>query len=339
MKTTIVKSDIVDRLKTSEKALGTIKQGILGCMHIQAMEGRLRLSTTTGDVYVDTYVEAETEEGGTALVDGRTFISAIRKSNEVIKLEVNKSLFLTSGRSRYKLGVLDDSFPEFPETGDHMFSVHSDVLNKATRETSYVVDESDDGWKGGVYFTDGRLVATDSSRLAITEIDIECEGLLLPKKALDLMHTLEGELSLSYNGEMVTVQSDKAHVASRIIDVPYVNYESIVPSSNPIHVEVSRTELLAALGRSTVVDDVGAVTLASTGGMLEVSTPHGIHEFHEAVPVQHSGDGSSTYGSRIIMDFLRSVGDDTVIFEFNEDMKAAMFKADGVQYVLMPMRV
>ena len=209
-------------------------------------------------------------------VPGKKLLEILRnlpeQSEVVLRIGDDWKCVLRSGGSKFTLATLSaDAFPLMPlEEVDLMGSCDAANFREALRTVEHAAPSSDTrAFLNGVYFElTGdvmRLVATDSHRLAATELSFApnegtsiCTG-ILPKKSVDEMVRMlsveNGSARISWTDRAFVLEVGKARFATRLVDARYPEYQRVIPVALPYRLSFDREELALALRQTEVMAD------------------------------------------------------------------------------------
>ena len=227
---------------------------------------------------------------------------------------------------------------------------------------------------GGVFWqiTSERftLVATDGHRLVKVSRSIhsgdqaadesedapspQTTEAILPPKALNHLLKL-----ISAGAELRRVTLGENHVLfdlgntllfSRLIEGPYVDYEQVIPTSNDKKLIISNQLLAPAIRRVSTLSSshTHQIRLSVSTNHLQLSaTSQEIGgEARETLPATYSDEDLDLgYNANYLLEILRRMDSDDVIFEFSSPVSAALVRPsalpEGEEYVclLMPLRL
>lgn len=201
---------------------------ILGNVLIEAVEGRISLTTTNLDLGIRCQVAAEVSEPGGITLPVRKLADIVKElpgsEVEVDASDENQAL-IRSGNSKFRImGIDKEQFPPLPQFDDkRTYRFSQTELLKMLKRVSYA--QSQDETRhilNGVYFDfrQGELVlaATDGRRLAVTRHNLDIpeggEGkIILPGKTVGELQRLldKGEsVQISFNDRQVAFFIDAA---------------------------------------------------------------------------------------------------------------------------------
>jgi DNA polymerase-3 subunit beta len=364
MKFSVTRSKLLDALQTVQNVVsGKNTLQILSNAMIRAENGKLHLTTTDLDITVKCSAEAEIDQPGGTTLPIRRLASIIRELPEG-KISFNISeedrADVKCGSSFFKIiGLPMRDFPPVPATDEKFcYRLEQVVFREMLRKTAYAAsnDESRRVLNGVLMaFKDGKLtlVATDGRRLALVENEVEFPDeaeteMILPTKAVnELLHILgeTGDIKIYAHKNQAVFEFGNTMMSSKLIDGVYPNYKQVIPASCDEHIVIERELLLTALRRVSLVttDKSNSTRLTFSANQLTVitNTPD-VGEACETLPIKYAGkEITVTFNPEYVMDPLRNVDSDEVIFEMNDGNSPALIKCGNVPflYVLMPLRV
>ena len=143
---------------------------------------------------------------------------------------------------------------------------------------------------------------------------------------------------------------DDQHLITRLIDGNYPKYESVIPEDNPSRLIVNADTFTSAAKRVSIfanqISHQVKLSLNATTMKLETEDPEMGGRAEEDISVDFQGnDLQIAYNANYLMDVLRHVDTDEVIFELNTTNDAAIIHATSQQenedfmMLLMPIRL
>ncbi|MEG1480292.1 MAG: DNA polymerase III subunit beta [Kiritimatiellia bacterium] len=366
MKFNVMRSRFLDLLSNvqsvvpSKPALQIISNAM-----VEVKENVLTLTATDLDVSVRTLLSTDlkVDEEGKTTLPVRKIIEILRMAPEgeiQIEVDVDNVARIITPAAKYKVMGLDvHEFPVIKEPNEDAkcFTVDRALFREMLRKTSYAAgtDETRRILTGVLMqFAEGKLtmVATDGKRLALVEQELEfaadsaCEMIVPPKAVTELMRLLagEGQMKIFVQANQMVIDCGTFRFYSKLIEGVYAKYRQVIPSSCDERVTISREELIASIQRVAIMsnDKAYAVKLAFNEGAVTLSaasTEAG--EASDVLPIKYSGRAiNATYNPAYIMDCLRTLDTDEIIFELSDGHAPAVIKC-GIPflYVIMPLRI
>ena len=357
MKFTSERDALVAAVTTASRASGRSP-------HTQVLELSVKGDTLTifaagGETTIATTVSISHGEDGTVYLP-TALTAKVAKALRAGAVQFSTTDYdaaLTVGRSTHNIQVLAEVPPaiHFGES-DAKFIVSPDVLSAAISQT--VISASSDDSRQilmGVYAHPHnghlRLVATDSYRMSICEVD----GVPLTKTALipatalaEVVRMSKGyaeDITLSIGANSAKFSFANMTLITRLIAGDYPNYEQLVPPSHSTTFTTNRKDLLDAVKRMNVIvgDKTTPIRLEITeeGVELKIKAPNGMAT--DSLDGELDGDGLKVaFNPTYLLDGLNALTGDEVSIKLNDSSRPAILSsAEDTQfmYLLMPVRV
>ena len=223
---------------------------ILGCVLLEAADGKIRISGTSLDMSIRGLFDATVEETGAVAVNAKKLYEIVRELPEdPVRVESNEEnrVKIAGGKAVFRLSGLDKAeFPTFPEidpakAGMVNFEVAAlvDMIKKVVFAAS---DNDSRAALTGMLVTMGqngagiktRLVATDGHRLAMLDRVISGKredgvGVIVPKKAMNELRKFiesgltQTEVAIGFTGNQMIGKKGDALFLSKMIDGSFPN--------------------------------------------------------------------------------------------------------------------
>jgi DNA polymerase-3 subunit beta len=334
---------------------------ILGNALVQAVDGKLIISTTDLDTGIRASVDAEVIKGGATTLPARRLFSIIRELPAAeLELEVDSKQVATikSGSSFFRImGLPEEDFPPFPKgDGAKTFKLSQGVFRDMLKRTAYAIstDESRYVLNGVLLsFKENKLslVATDGRRLALVEQDIEfpkgseVEAILPTKAVQELSRILRDEepLTISFAENQVSFDLGNTFLYSKLIEGNYPNYKQVVPAEAKERIILERELFLNAVRRVALLssEKSNSVKLIFTRNNLDITanTPE-VGEAKESIAITYKGkEFNIAFNPEFLMDPLKNIDSDEIFFDFIDELSPGVIKYKRpFLYVIMPMR-
>jgi DNA polymerase-3 subunit beta len=364
MKATLDRSELLAAINvvskgTSSRTTLPILSGIL----FSASGDSLVMSATDLEISVRAGVKASVGAEGETVAAGRLVADIVRSMPEsAITLETSAPDLLTisGAQSSFKVKTLAaDDFPKFPEIaeGDRV-SIPAGIFTSVVRQVSKAVsrDETRPVLTGILVSLTGprlKMVATDSYRLAVKEMDLpeavaENSEFIVPGKALEEVSRLLGDneaVSLGFSDNQVILEFGDVVYVSRRIEGAYPNYNQLLPAEYTSRLIVDRHELTDGVKRVALLAQHNAplrFAMSEATLTLSASTPD-VGEATEALMVQTEGnDMEIAFNPAFLIDGIASSESESVAVEMTSPVKPAVFRSagdDSFLYLLMPVRL
>lgn len=356
---------------------------VLSNILLVADEEGLSLAATDLDLSIRTRITAAVERPGSITVPARTFAEITREWPEAeLTIEVNDDRLRLSGslgetegsEGAYSLsGMPADDFPGMPDrlSGlslelNEIEGLDSQTLGKMISKTAFAVSRDDTRpvLNGVLWRIDAEgmlMVATDGHRFAHYRCQlnlgeqVQGEGAeaIMPPQALSQVVKLLGgpdELVRVTLGEsQVLFDLGGAQLLSRLIEGPYVDYTQVIPKENEKHLRITNEQFLPAVRRVSILSSSYThqirLKLGENSIELSAASPEIGGEAREVIPAVYDQEEMDIgYNAQYLMEILRKMDAQEVLFQLNNQVTAAMLRpveqADVEDYfcLLMPLR-
>jgi DNA polymerase-3 subunit beta len=329
---------------------------------IEFKGGMLTLTGSDLNNQVQYSFPAEGEEG-VALVPARKLLG-FAKTLQGRELEAestpDKGLAFTTENIELALpGLPPEDFPRVPSPAGATFRVDQGTLCRALRMTVFAaaVEEDRHVLRGCyLHFSEGlgRVVATDSRRLAVVEFtptvepsDPNAQFIIPTAVAKLLLAHLTGESEVTctigekqVSFECPTSNNGRYRLIFSKLEGNYPNYSRFI---QPLQREntIGREALLQALKRASaaVEEKDGTVDLQFEGSRLVIKSQTTC-KFHEALEMDYKGNSFTTvFAPRYISKALEESPDDEVKFDLQGPQSPLVMRGHNFMYLAMPRRM
>ena len=356
---------------------------VLANILLEADGKTLSIAATDLDLSIRTQVPAAVEKKGRITVPARTLAEITREWPEAeLSIEVQDDRLKLSGRlgdadsseGAYSLaGMEAEEFPSMPTALDGISlnlggaDAEAGVLVDMINKTSFAVSRDDTRpvLNGVLWRIDTQgmeMVATDGSRLACYRLALDLEdqvkgeeesAVIVPPQALSQIVKLlgghDGPVEITLGETQILFDLGHAHLLSRLIEGPYVDYTQVIPKSNEKELKIASEDLLPAVRRVSILSSsyTRQVRFKLSSGQVELSaaSPEIGGEAREVIPAEYSEEDMEIgYNAQFLMEILRKMDTPGIRFELNNHVTAALLKPteqkEGEDYfcLLMPLR-
>ena len=356
---------------------------VLANILLEADGKTLSIAATDIDLSIRTQVPAAVEKKGRITVPARTLAEITREWPDAeLSIEVQDDRLKLSGRlgeadsskGAYSLaGMEAEEFPSMPTALDGISlnlggaDAEGGVLVDMINKTSFAVSRDDTRpvLNGVLWRIDTQgmeMVATDGSRLACYRLALDLEdqvkgeeetAVIVPPQALSQIVKLlgghEGSVEITLGETQILFDLGHAHLLSRLIEGPYVDYTQVIPQSNEKELKIASEDLLPAVRRVSILSSsyTRQVRFKLSSGQVELSaaSPEIGGEAREVIPAEYSEEEMEIgYNAQFLMEILRKMDTPGIRFELNNHVTAALLKPteqkEGEDYfcLLMPLR-
>lgn len=266
------------------------------------------------------------------------------------------------GRVEYKVvGMADRDFPKLPAAQEaETFKVDSATMRDMIAKTIFSVstDETRQHLSGVLFESDGstaRMVSTDGHRLSKVGRSLPggpklTSGVLIPRKGvLEIRRAIESReapCEIGIHQGIFVLKADDISLCVKLIEGQFPPYEQVIPKDNERAFAVSRTGLLEALRRVSIMasDKTWGVRFALEKGKLRIESDNpDLGAAREELEVPYKGTAVQIgFNARYVMDLLGEIETPEVRVELAGELDPGVLRpADGSDYVgvIMPMRL
>jgi DNA polymerase-3 subunit beta len=365
MKLSIARSELLDALTVVSKGMSSRSTlPILSGIFISASNGFLNLQSTDLEVSVKHTVPCLVEDDGQSVVPGKLLNDIVRSLPEAaVTLETDGDLVIVRCQhSSFTVRTLKpEDFPKFPELSVlKKIRLPSSLLASMVKRVSKAVsrDETRAVLTGVLVVVEGpsiRMVATDSYRLAVSEVILEQSPeedmeVVVPGRALEevtrIATTVE-EISLGTTENQVVFEFGETVFVTRRIEGSFPNYKQLIPKEKSTSVVVATEEFSSAVKRVSLMalhNSPLKVAVSSEDQTLSLSAnTQDVGEASEDVMVKsEGGDVEIAFNHAFLTDGLNSITSETVTLEVQNALKPGLLRSQGEDdflYLLMPVRL
>ena len=377
MKLQINRDHFSSALQLVSSVVGTRKtMPILQNVLLEAKGEALHLTTTNLDLGIRCAVKANVESEGTVTLPVKDLARIVR---ELADIEVNldtsggtKATITTRGSVFNVVGMDSKEFPPLPELAESReFAISRTKLSSMLKSISYAQSINEERYMlKGVFFqlseNELSLVATDGRRLAVTsEKSSNFDGLtgefILPSMTvaeLEKLPKIGDHIGVSFTDRQAAFHMqvsgdqeenlgyvDSIQLVSKVVEGKYPNFKQVIPKDDFNGAIIERELMQECVHRAALVSEE-KVTLRIKPGEMEITGQSVMGDACESMNIDYNGqDSIVSFNPRFLLDPLKSLTLDKVVFEFRDDMSPGVFKVnpskeESVNFlcVVMPIR-
>lgn len=365
MKFSINKGELQNALTTVMKgAVVRTSAPVLAGVYCRAEQDRLCLQTTDNILSIRYHVNALVEEEGQVVIPAKLWADIIKTlPDAAVHLETHEdSVSILCDTASFSLKTLPaKEFPGFPEVDPQQtleipFKSFASMIKKVSRIASH--DESRAILTGILISYEDktlRLVATDSYRLAVVEVDFEQGSdepfeAVIPSNFLQDIASLPSSndnISLSLTENQIVIKYQDTVFVNRRLEGNYPNYRQLIPQSYETKVEFPTSQLVSVVKRISLLSTSTSplrfdVNLDSqTTQISTVSQDIGAAQEIIKSKVE-GGDMVVAFNHQYVLDGLNVIETETVDFELQDSRKPGVFRSNTQErflYLIMPVRL
>lgn len=371
MKFVISKENFINSLSilVSVSSKKNLNIPILQNVKMETLNGFLTLTTTDLDSTVKKSIQVNVESNGVTTVPAQTLFDIVKKMNDgseiLVEEKDDKNVFVSSGRSKFKLLSLDaDTFPTVEDINmDEECEINKEDLIDIIDKTKFAISNDEARYYlNGMYIhskstEDNNYIigsATDGHRLAVVkkvQTNYTIGGYIIPKKTLaeirKILESCNGDsVHLSFSKTKIKLTTNDCVLISKLIDAEYPNYERVIPVDNTNIATINKKDFVNAIDRvSTVVSDKHkGVKFTLSNGVIKLlaeSAENGSAD--DEVNANYVGDNIEIgFNSRYLLDILLQVESDEVHLKFSNGNMPVIVQGteeNNNLFVLMPVRI
>ncbi|MBN1384854.1 MAG: DNA polymerase III subunit beta [Elusimicrobia bacterium] len=367
MKIICMKDDLI---KGTGIVSGAISQKstlpLLSNLLFDAKDNYLTLAATDLEVAAKTVIKAQVLKEGGITLPGKLIGDIIRKVDHQeieIAVDENDKVIVKSGKTKFSIvGISKNDFPCAVDfEGGKTFKIEPDIIKDmivktkiaiSTDETRYVLN--------GICFIIEKgkaiMVATDGKRLAYTSregiIDKKISfTFIVPAKAIDellkiLSEVNDEKMEIGMFDNQLGFKIKDTVLKSRLIDGHFPNYDQVIPKTKKGSLKVKTKDLLEATNRVSLISSGRTSSIKysiNKGKILLYSMEQGRGEGNDEIETDYKGEPFDVaYNPNYIMDVLKVIGSDEIVFEFSTPVSPGVLKPSNNSnylYIIMPMRL
>lgn len=356
------KTELVKKINIVQKAITNKSNSpVFGCIFMQVYDNKLTMVGVDTDLSIETRVSAEVYEEGNLLLDSKLFGEIIKRlPSERIEIRNEKNNILIScDKTEFSLLNLDlDEYPQIPQVNfENKISLKQNVFKNMIKGTTFSAsfDESKGIITGVLINMKNNIltfVALDGFRLALKSEIVDNNydiNIIVPAKTLNEVNKILKEtdelidIYLTNNFIMLNINGDK--IILRLLQGDFIRYETIIPKEEKLSITVSKYEFINCLERSTLLTkdkNNNLVKLEIKDNKLVLKSNSSFGQLKEEVYIKKNGvDLDIAFNSRYLVDAIKSIEDDEIKLEFNNNITPCIIKSsknDNSKYMVLPVR-
>ena len=363
MKFSISQTEFLNALTIVQKGISARSTTpVLSGIFLKTEGDEIVFQTTDLELSIQYTASALIEDEGAAVLPGKLIVDIVKNlPDAAVHVEANaENAVITCESSSFSIRCLNPiDFPGFPQVEpEQQISVPFEYFSSMARKVCRVVskDESRAILTGVLISVEDeafKMVATDSYRLAVTEaplqdVQTQFSAVLagtfvsdlagLPKTGEDISFALaENQIIVSYAGTVFI---------NRRIEGRYPNYKQLIPPTYATRCIVSKSALLSAVKRASLLERSGSQVRMSINvptQTIQLTTTQDVGSTQEIIKAQIEGDDVEIgFNSHYVSDGLSVMDSSEVFFEVQGSLKPGIFKSseeENYLYLVMPVRL
>lgn len=335
-------------VKTAMRANGRSHLTVLNGVRLEATDdGRLTVTCTDIEMAITADVAVQVDEPGVAIPPARLvagFLGGGGEQVEVATDEDEATATLTSGDATLRVRLLAvNDWPALPEAPDEWADLSAEQVDLIGRVAVSASTDTGRPILTGVKFRGTDVLATDSFRLAIADLGVDLNDVIVPARLLSAAVEAAGGDGCRYAASARTAwfATDGVEMSGRLIAGEYPKAENLLRKKSPHHMEFDSGALLDAIDRIKVLTvDSSLVEVEPDGGKVTLRrrSVDG-DEITATVPVDTDFDERIGFNLGFLEQAVEKAGTDTVRLEIADCMKPVQIESGALTQLLMPIRL
>ncbi|WP_434979576.1 DNA polymerase III subunit beta [Daejeonia sp. YH14] len=321
-------------------------------------ENQLSITASDGETTLVTSAEVKSDDKGKIAVPAKIFQEFLKTYDEqplTLLVKDNeegtgKLLEILDEKDNFAVALdNEEDYPELPEfDAAQSVAVPAVVLSKALSNTLFAT--SNDSLRPvmtGVLFqfgeTETNFVSTDSHRLVVykrKDVISEPMEFIMPKKPLSIFKNIlsggEEEVKIEFNDNMAKFTFGNNVWICRLIDGKYPNYNAVIPKENPNMLAISRTLLLSAIRRASIMSNksTNQVRFKLSGNILHLHAEDTeyANKADMQIPCDYNGEDINIgFSSKFLTEMLSVLSSEDITMKMSQPNRPGIVEpVDGL---------
>lgn len=353
-----LKTNSNNLLKGLQKTVGVIKPNqvlpIIDDFKLELVGNELSITTTDLENTITTKLEVLGGNDGVICVPHKTILELLKTfNNESIEINSHSSgiLEIVSEQGEYEIAY--DDAKDFPTTHKEVEQalyntgnmIDSNELQKVISKTLFATGNDElRPIMNGIYFDNGKIVATDAHKLIKVLTTINA-NFILPKKSAQLLKSLlpkDEDVVLQYNDTNALFSFDNTTLICRLVDGKYPNYEVVIPKENPNKLSIERELFISVLKRLQVFSNKTTNQVRLDLNQYETLISSEDIDFNnkakETLDAVYSGEDMSIgVNSKFLIEMLSNINSEEITLDMSTPNRAILVNGElDVVGLVMP---
>jgi DNA polymerase III subunit beta len=338
---------------------------ILANVLLEQKDGHLNVTATDLEMQITAVSELAGKEGQSTTVGARKLQDLLRALPDDASLTVDATgskMTVRAGRSRFNLQTLPASdYPRITLGAEQLqtISLPQNQLRALLRLAEFAMAQQDIR-----YYLNGMLlvleagslqaVATDGHRLSWASISVDGnftrQEVILPRKTVlelaKLLADVDAPVTIDILANQARFRFGNVELVSKVVDGKFPDYNRVIPTGHTKQIELSRSELLAALQRAAILSNEkfrGVRLVLGEDTLRIICTNSEQEEAEEEIEVPYKGDALDIgFNITYLLDALSNLSSEQVRLAFGDANSSALVTMpdrEDYKYVVMPMRI
>ncbi len=352
---------LMDGINISLKAVpGKSTMAILECLVIEAKNGIIRFISNNLEIGIETVIEGNIIEDGSAAVNAKLFFGIVRNfSSDEVSIIINDTIMdITCGKATFHIPVKDtEEFPYLPKiVKKECITISQFTLKEVIRQTVFSVSDNENtkvmtGELFKIKDSQLQVASLDGHRISIRKVNLKEKyndiSAIIPGKTLVeiskiLNGDIEEEIHMYFTDRHILFELTDTIMLSRLIEGEYYKIEKMVSSDYETKITVNKKNLFNCINRTTPMlqeSEKKPVILHVKDTSMELAINTGNGSMLEEIDITKEGkDILIGFNPKFLMDALRVI-DEEEITMYMINPKAPCFIRDLNEtyiYLILP---
>ncbi len=362
MRFTCAKSDLLKAVGTAARAAAKMQKTILECIYFSCEEGEIILRATDIALSIETRMDAQVEEQGSAAIPAKVLHEMINRfpDSDVSFASVGENTIeMSCLNSKVDLQLMDaEEFPVFPSLSDvEQIKVQQNILRKMIQQTVFSVAVTEEKpILTGLLFDMEKdrltIVGIDGYRMAVRQENVISDverSCVIPSRTLRevsrIINDTEENIKISVSGNMALFEAENTKIYTRLLEGEFIRYRNLLPKDYTTSVKVETSMLKDSIERASVLAREGSnnvIRFEFADSVLSITSNSEMGKIDERVPVSIDGkEIKISFNAKYILDVLKNVEDSEINMMLNTEVSPCVVKKEGAgayEYLILPVQ-
>ncbi len=353
MKIKVHSSELNHMMKTVGQCVDTKKVSGNSNVEISHNDNMLTIRATNGTISAKAQTPLMGGDGETFCVDGQMFGNVVRLCSGETEISTDGRNCVIRSVGRTRIPIVDAEVPEAPAIEGDSVTVNAGDFAACYGKVAYAVstEQTRIQLTGVLVETDGlamKMVALDGFQLAIE--NVQCQGdnirVIIPGAFMRLVAssvTAEDTLHITTDGKRLQVQTDDLLLTCSLLAGEYIDYQKILHQEFKTESLVKVEQVKNALKSSSAINSAQKLIRFVVGPeTMQIQSNSEAADFEAEISCDTRGDGLTiAFNSLYITNAMNAISGEEAVMHFNSPMTPVVVKAkdaDGT-HLLLPVRV
>ncbi len=327
-------------LKTAENILNSITTEIK-FIKLSNIKNKLQITAINPTMRLYYLMDVDSIEGDSVLYDYKKLLALLNVIKGAVIIENGD---IKSTKCTYKIPYeVNIDYPDDTIPAMNNKKINTAEFLKALENTSIATDKIASGIMNGVHIGENKLIACDSKRVAIENIEIDenIQNTTLPKELIKevLRLPFSDEIMLSSFGQRIIVQDDNIQIISLKLSDKYPLVEKILPQDIKYTITLKNKDLYDALiSVAPVIDETSKMCyLEYDNKQMDIYVENGLESAKTSIEVRSNAEEKIKvkFNIQFLLDILKANSEDLSIITYNDNIGYRFSSTDkGFQYIM-----